>query len=1815
MLLNQLIRINEAGIVADSVNFGLMEQRETNQKLCEGFVFNYDKEKLTESTIGVLEALRSSYDSRSHANVHLLVQQYGKGKSHFAVTIANYFSKLADSPEVEGILQQVENATGRTNALAEGLRLYKNHGRHLVLCLSGDRSGDIKKQFLQSLLRVLEAEGITNSVAQHICSKPLIYLQGLSSDQRERAEIYLEDEGSADGDVNSINQQLQKNNPAVIQTLSKLANHLTGFVPDWNVDVDIEEILKDLIITHCSGENPRFQGILILFDELNFYLQSWAKDPIGSGGAALQNITSICENHKGKIALFSFTQIHPALGVGISAGARDDHQRLVSRLAPNGSTYQKVASSLELVLDNLLIQDKESSEWQSFQTTWNNTLTAETTNAYEKRIPSYSQKGWTRPKFHQILTIGCFPLHPLTAYLLCNLDFTVDRTALQFIKKEVKEFIQNEPLTVRDANQKLNFIYPISLIDTFLENFANDANYPKYHEAHNAVAGSDDPHELLVLKALFLYHASNSRLIKDDREPHEEVLASLTGLSILEVTATLKKLIARDVIVYKPESRLYRFWSGIAPAEIEKEIEKEIENLIKEGRADISVGPVVSLCQTYIEPFLGSKKLAAQHFVDVNKLVLEDWQFEYKVYTIESFTRALSSDQTLRGTEERGFLAYILAETQAEIQNFRQQVDTLLAKSSIRDRIAVAIPSDETGDLATVLLKIQTLKNKEAAERRSLGQACEDLQKRWESQVKIQARNLLKSCTYHCVGIEKIPQAERQNPQRVVSLLLQNLYPFVPPVDGVDKLKSTHTTGRKVVSFVSRKLLEENLTAPFPDNTYSFVDSIFVRSWGILRKRSQQYLAQEPTNERVKAGWDLISNMADLGEQSEKIIDLQKVWKALSDPPYGYSEYNFTMLLVGWLSYHRKEVALKGNATILSAGRRNATSTSVEIKSLREWAGTTNILEKPDDFVKKWIITGNAKLIRRKKVVSPSLPQSPIDYSQAQQYLSEVQTYLDTGEPDPSERGRAIQSRDLVHKGVTQISDWFQPIEETEALADNAPIESLLAIYPKLLLAPPIPVLIEDLISIQPTTQQRSRQAQALQSVSETIERLVDTHCEKSETLPTEEACGVYKSEIQWLIAQISQVASLPPHLNDTLQYSLQAAERRLIELKEVAKVRGCLFQIQNRYRSLGKYPTQQDYIVTREEIETLAQTALAVKQEEEYEQILEELDRYLDDLTQKLEIWEGQSLGLDSLDRVQDLMGEVREWRNRFTEDESVRKITKLLGYLEREQSKGQSSDDAVKIIKATLSHANLKLERIRDIATSKVRDAFLSYQELMQITLPTIDSSVALEQYQQELEGFKVKGRSVLISEGFAKFYNLELKRLEDYPRIKNKLQELLDSIVTRENFADVKVSLEQAIQNLEIRHAELQEQQQEQERKSQDERIIQFIRNKYKLPKLNTVQFLEDGIKDIQNFQSRLHTVETFSVEIAQIIHTLQDKIANHSKNLEGLRDRLTHIGNIKDLDLVQTELTRLEFIFKDSSEYSTYQLLQEQMQQFRDDLEKLQALENRSQQSYSIASCHEMLAAIDREQITLYHLAQFQPKLDELRNNIQYKIQTYTQELDDFEHRSEYLTTSKEAQKLHEGLLKKSACYDRSESSDRYERIDTNIRGLVELLQISEAENIKTLEACQSQLEKLTQWKENINDLDPLLQQRFDSIHQATVQTELRLLQRQQGDAEKWIKTIETQAAELQSITTDVEKIKLANKLLHKVQQDRDRYIEKLSDEYQNSLNSIQNQCEAEIDKNRGHQIKTLFQQLPRSQRVNLYHQLGEYLLDTTEEFNG
>jgi len=142
---------------------------------------------------------------------------------------------------------------------------------------------------------------------------------------------------------------------------------------------------------------------------------------------------------------------------------------------------------------------------------------------------------------------------------------------------------------------------------------------------------------------------------------------------------------------------------------------------------------------------------------------------------------------------------------------------------------------------------------------------------------------------------------------------------------------------------------------------------------------------------RISAAWDLISQMSDLDGLPEKISELQKIWKALHEPHYGYSEYTFTILLAGWLAYHRKEVSLRSYHRFCEKG----VSITSQTQSLKDWANN-DILQSPAFL----LVTGllKAKLIRHKKL-EPALPPSPMDYDRHSSTWRRLQYFLSQMNP------------------------------------------------------------------------------------------------------------------------------------------------------------------------------------------------------------------------------------------------------------------------------------------------------------------------------------------------------------------------------------------------------------------------------------------------------------------------------------------------------------------------------------------------------------------------------------------------------------------------------------------------------------------------------------------------------------------------------------------------------------------------------------------------------------------------------------------------
>ncbi|NEQ47458.1 MAG: hypothetical protein F6K00_29525 [Leptolyngbya sp. SIOISBB] len=1806
MLLKELVEVNQKGNVANAVNFDMMDDPETNQDLCDSFIFNYDPKKPELSTVGILDRLKESYHSRNEPNVHMMIQQYGKGKSHFAVVLANFFGKPADSPEVHGIVDQVDKATsGSSKVIAEKIKSYKQRQEkpHLVLCLSGDKGGDIRKQFLQVVIDELAAAGVDNAIATHMCREPLNYLEGLSPENKAKADAYLESLSNPDGDVNSLIKQLQKHNPGVIRAVKDVCRHVSNVAPDFQDDINVEAILRDLLDHLCSGESAQFSGILILFDEMNYYLQSWAADQIGAGGTALQNITNICELYKGKIALLSFTQIKLDTAVGISPSVKESYLKLSSRLSPGQSTYDGPASSLELVIDNMLTQKEDTSQWQDFLHRWNDTLLDTARDAFEKRIKTYQQRGWNLEYFYNHLSKGCFPLHPITAYLLCNLDFTQDRTAIQFIKGYVNQFIADKPV---EENEYLSYIYPIDLVDTFAENFSNESIYKRYQEACKVVLSSENPDEPKALKALFLYFTSGEKLSKNnDREDHEAILGALAGLSENRMKAALHSLMnTRDLISYKPEIKLYRFWEGISP----RGIEDEIEDLIRDKVT--SVQSIVGVCQGSRKALLGDTVCVANQFVRDRKLVADDWRYEIKFYTPDALIYDLGSERTMRSTEERGILAYVLAETQEELTDLRLTINDHLAKSPNEDSIAVAIPSEATGDLARVLLKQRTLADVDSQKKRMWGMAaCDQLEQRWSEQLITRLRQILESCSYYCITANKVPIDKRNQSSWIISSLLKELYPFVPPVDGIEKLRSDHGTGKKIVKSVASQLLADTLSPQTLQETShrTVTDSIFVSSWGLLKKTSNKYIPREPKDENLKAAWNEIEHLTDLEGNPEKTFILNDIWKVLSEPPYGYSEYNFTVLFAAWLACHRKEVMLKGPNAVKRNSRQQV---SVKQQTLKEWTDT-DLFHDPKAFVRSWIVKDRAKLIRKEGLSLPELPNSPMDLSQAQDYLEKANQFLESAEADPEELTGVQRTKAKVEAALEPITAWFQPVEAIAVLTDDAEIATLLELYQQFQIPLPSYAIGADVISVRPTADQREKHDEASQAIATRIEQFTEQVSLRSENLEAIEACDTYKLEVQSLINAFQQTPELPEHLQEILQNASKVSERVRSTLEENARIKQLLEDAQAEAQKLTDYSSQADFTQVIGEIKSIQrQIPTDGTEADEIQQLLQNINRQYQELNQKLSAWEERLTSATTQRQILALLEETAKEQERFTETESQEQISRLRERLKSDLSGIESKSQTETLLKAELEIARQPLQRLRDLSDARIVEAFQAYQELKGFQFAPVEDDGLLYQYQERLEGFKTQGNEQ-ITKRFQQIRDRKLPHLELYENRKELLERALSALEGTEEFNAMKAQLTQSQAELEAQAVTLRQQAENQQKEAEDKDTLKEIQQ-LRPNQNSTIHFCEEAIAQIQMLQARLHFSEKFQTKISHALQACHNKIQSHKQNLNALREQLATVNTSEVLNRLQLSHARLEAAFRDSSEAAAYHAVGEGINDIKEDLIKLDRLDNRYRQANSITICNQILEHLQSQDLLKYPERFYESRLNPLSERTQQKIKTYQRDLAQIEQQLLYASTPKEIRELQQILLKQSSRYIDSDESEKVEVLNSEIETLLSLMPLLDMTDVIHLEACRIRIQKLISRKESLSSTAQHIYDRIETSLEDLEKRKNKLFIERQDGARKWLGKLNTRSTQIQDAFRDSKKYEIACEILKDIHQNKNSHLEFLDVSECKLLFTIEQQALEEQNKLTENQVLTLFRQLSTSRRKRLYQQLENYLTDQTEE---
>ena len=451
--IRELVVVDDKARFRSDVQLGLFDNPPENLALLESFIFsasapgnNSLQAARQVSSIEFLNQLIEAYVSNRVDNRFVAIANYGHGKSHLALALANYFSHPTDSVEVKIVLNKLDHALNDAAKSARFRDFKQGHGEFLVIRLRGDTPSSLREQFLPSLEKALQEHPSTENVRPPLWHNYAIeLLDSLTADETERANQQL---ASRRMDVPTLLARVRERadvRDLCIEALTAAKN----MAPDLGAQLSLRDTLEWVADNLC-GEGKPLGGALVLMDEFSLYVTNYAQR--GAVGE-LQDLLNGISNRPSKLLFLAFAQHDPATvadNVALSDHARDTLKHELTRIPKKLALY----SLMESVIDAYLRQRENG--WIEF--TQDMKIKGALSRAGVIAFDSFQRRygdtlQWLPDDFDAKITKGCFPLHPLTTALLCNLKFNASvgmsdpRTVLGFVLEHLTEKV-DQPVVV-----------------------------------------------------------------------------------------------------------------------------------------------------------------------------------------------------------------------------------------------------------------------------------------------------------------------------------------------------------------------------------------------------------------------------------------------------------------------------------------------------------------------------------------------------------------------------------------------------------------------------------------------------------------------------------------------------------------------------------------------------------------------------------------------------------------------------------------------------------------------------------------------------------------------------------------------------------------------------------------------------------------------------------------------------------------------------------------------------------------------------------------------------------------------------------------------------------------------------------------------------------------------------------------------------------------------------------------------------------------------------------------------------------------------
>lgn len=612
-------------------------------KVAENFVFHGSQyfgveeqgcgNKKRIDTISLTEQLASKLnDDRANA-LSLAIADYGTGKSHLAVTLAQIFSGPEYMPKTyEKIISNIsiidKEAAGRIKVLSED--------RNFVMAINGMRDFNLHAEVLKAAQKSLKLYGLSDDnliKLNRALETAEIFFNRNSQTSISLFEAIAEKKGWLEKGqklLDKISNSLMVDDEA-FDIVNKAYFEINGQEIRWDEGISASNILEMLISEYC-GINGKFDRIIILFDEFGRYLEyASGVNAARSGDSALQQIFETVQNAEGTLQVINFIQSDIKTYL-----QRVDQTKNISRYIGRYDASDKyyISSNLETVFANL-IQRKDKKLFDNTIVKWQNENEVKWKNIFNKLNKWLLTKGIWKDYtlFRKVIVEGIYPIHPLSTFMLTQLsDYLQNRSSLtlisQYIENASSSEVTDSPIIIMPEYLMSGDLY-IEMLAAEQEGKQPSQQCIRYDNILRKFGDKLSDKSLIVLRSNLILRILRFRTA--DYDEAREALSLCSGLSICEIDNELKWLENEYAVLgFDDHAGCFDFMEESNGAHDFKIIKKR---LMASTKIDKSI-----IASVKIQDIAGVLEAQTTNFGIQHKISTSEWVFKQELYPIEDFT-------------------------------------------------------------------------------------------------------------------------------------------------------------------------------------------------------------------------------------------------------------------------------------------------------------------------------------------------------------------------------------------------------------------------------------------------------------------------------------------------------------------------------------------------------------------------------------------------------------------------------------------------------------------------------------------------------------------------------------------------------------------------------------------------------------------------------------------------------------------------------------------------------------------------------------------------------------------------------------------------------------------------------------------------------------------------------------------------------------------------------------------------------------------------------------------------------------------------